>query len=128
MKGTYEDLETLSAMPSPIQPKASSASSPAVGRPLTLDESGEKKVKKEETEAYYHNETESDDSGEDKDKFIETFIFANNVRSPMKILLVPSVDGSKTIDCLSVIGNDTDTECRLINKVSFSVCVKYMKR
>ncbi|KAG1147930.1 hypothetical protein G6F37_003587 [Rhizopus arrhizus] len=116
MKGTYEDRATLSATPSPIQPKASSVSSPAVGRPLTLDESRKKKVKKEGTEAYYYNETESDDSGEDKDKFIETFTFANNVRNPMKILLVPSVDGSKPIDYLSVISNDTDTECRLINK------------
>ncbi|KAG1252609.1 hypothetical protein G6F68_011712 [Rhizopus microsporus] len=103
-------------MPSPNQSRVSSASSPAVERPLTLDESREKKVKKEGREAYYYNETESDDSGEDKDTFIETFTFANNVRSPMKILLVPSVDGSKPIDCLSVIGNDTDTECRLINK------------
>ncbi|KAG0955945.1 hypothetical protein G6F60_005894 [Rhizopus arrhizus] len=116
MKGTYEDLEIISAMPSPIQSRVSSASSSAVGRPPTLDESKEEKVKKEGTEAYYYNETESDDSDEDEDEFIETFTFAKNVRNPMDILSVPSVGGSKPIDYLSVIGNDTDTECSLINK------------
>ncbi|KAG1053442.1 hypothetical protein G6F43_004474 [Rhizopus delemar] len=113
MKGTYENLETISAMPSLIQPKASSASNPAVGRPPTLDESNEKKEGKG---AYYYNETESDDPDEDEDMFIETFTFANNLHDPMKILSVPSVDGSKPIDYLSVIGNGTDTDCRLINK------------
>jgi hypothetical protein len=116
MKGTYEDLEIISAMPSPIQSRVSSASSAAIGRPPTLDKSKEEKVKKEGSEAYYYNETESDDSDEDEDEFIETFTFAKNVRNPMDILSVPSVGGSKPIDYLSVIGNDTDTECSLINK------------
>jgi hypothetical protein len=127
MKGTYEDLEIISAMPSPIQSRVSSASSAAIGRPPTLDKSKEEKVKKEGSEAYYYNETESDDSDEDEDEFIETFTFAKNVRNPMDILSVPSVGGSKPIDYLSVIGNDTDTECSLINKVSF-LCTQYIER
>ncbi|CAO3664663.1 unnamed protein product [Rhizopus stolonifer] len=121
MMGTYEDIEDISETYSPSQPIVSSssspaASSPAVGRAPILDQDKNEVRKPEKRGAYYYNETESDGSDSEEEEFVETFSFAKNVRKPTDILNVPSVGGKKPIDYLTVIGNDTDTECSLVDK------------
>jgi hypothetical protein len=121
MKGTYEDLEIIAKTPLPIQQRAiqsSTANSPVVGRPPELDKAKEKK-KRQPSEPYYYNETESEDSDYHENEYEETFTFAKNVHNPMEILTVPSVGGSKPIDYLTVIGQETDTECSYENRVRY---------
>lgn len=121
MKGTYEDLEIIARMPLPSQRRAtqsSTANSSVMGRPPELDKVKEKK-KRQSSEPYYYNETESEDSDYHEDEYEETFTFAKNVHNPMEILTVPSTGGSKPIDYLTVIGQETDTECSYENRVRY---------
>ncbi|RCI00369.1 hypothetical protein CU097_007108 [Rhizopus azygosporus] len=118
MKGTYEDLEIIARTPLPSQRRAtqsSTANSSVMGRPPELDKVKEKK-KRQSSEPYYYNETESEDSDYHEDEYEETFTFAKNVHNPMEILTVPSTWGSKPIDYLTVIGQETDTECSYENR------------
>ncbi|KAI9252444.1 hypothetical protein BY458DRAFT_523009 [Sporodiniella umbellata] len=129
MNATYEDPKNTPNAPSPNRQwvaspsqselsspslsRASSVNSPAVGRAPKLDVEVERKPKKD---AYYYNETESDGSVSEEEEFEEIFTFAKNIRNPAEVLYAPSVGGKKPVDYLSVIGNDTDTECSLIDK------------
>jgi hypothetical protein len=99
----------------------------AVGRPLNLDEIDRKYASnmagssknvndKQEREAYYRYETESDEPEESDDEYVETFTFAKNILNPKDVLTGPPSNNSKPVDYLRVIGNDTDTECSLIDR------------
>lgn len=66
---------------------------------------------------YYYGETESDEPESDSDdEFVETFTFAKNISDPREVLTGPAVNNAKPADYLRIIGNDTDTECSLIDR------------
>lgn len=69
------------------------------------------------TGAYFYGDTESDEPDtEEEDEFVETFTFAKNVSDPREVLTGPPVNNTKPVDYLRVIGNDTNTECSLIER------------
>lgn len=105
----------------------SAASTPKVtrikGRPLNLGKMDEKNDTAEATAGnshqggYYYGETESDEPDSDSDdEFVETFTFAKNVSDPREVLTGPLVNNAKPADYLRIIGNDTGTECSLIDR------------
>lgn len=133
-EGTFEKLISLitSAASSPAVASSAITRTPsktsiAVGRPLNLDEIDRKdSIKKagsskdakgtQEREAYYRYETESDEPDDSDDEYVETFTFAKNIPDPKKVLTGPPSNNSKPADYLRIIGNDTDTECSLIDR------------
>ncbi|KAI8078021.1 uncharacterized protein B0P05DRAFT_471183 [Gilbertella persicaria] len=85
----------------------------AVGRPLDLD-AAMKMNSSNRRSSYY--ETESDGSDEDDGEIVETFTFAKNIPNPRDVLTGPPVNNARPADYLRIIGNDTDTECSLIDR------------
>lgn len=64
---------------------------------------------------YYETESDVPDSDSD-DEFVETFTFAKNIKEPREVLTGPAVNNSKPADYLRIVGNDTGTECSLIDR------------
>ncbi|CEP08368.1 hypothetical protein [Parasitella parasitica] len=126
-QGTFEDFESiLSSVNTSPSVSTTPASTPEVtrikGRPLDLKKLNEtnKATSTDESApagAYYYDETESDEPESDSDEeFVETFTFAKNVKDPREVLTGLPVNNTKPVDYLRVIGNDTNTECSLIDR------------
>lgn len=117
--GTFEDLELIQAASAstPTTPSTTRASSPDVrvtpGRPFAFEQNGAGTA---EVLTHDYYDTESDDPAESDDEFVETFTFAKNVSNPKEILTSPTVANNKPGDYLRIIGNDTETECSLIDR------------
>ncbi|KAL9548785.1 hypothetical protein MBANPS3_005528 [Mucor bainieri] len=134
--GTFEDFESMlsSATTSPsISTTSTTTTANNVirikGRPLNLEKLDEDIATatatapetpasdNNPTGAYFYGDTESDEPDtEEEDEFVETFTFAKNVRDPREVLTGPLVNNTKPVDYLRVIGNDTSTECSLIDR------------
>ncbi|OBZ82371.1 hypothetical protein A0J61_09580 [Choanephora cucurbitarum] len=129
-KGTFEDIESIASAPvtpatySPISNSPSTSSltsqtSPqihrAVGRPLDIEAAVKNSDRKEGRFRGYY-ETESDGGDSDDDEYVETFKFAKNIADPNEVLIGPPVNNGRPAEYLRIIGNDTDTECCLIDR------------
>ncbi|CAO3625960.1 unnamed protein product [Mucor fragilis] len=131
--GTFEDFESMLSSAT-VSPSAS-ATTPTTnniirikGRPLNLDKLDEDIAaapspgttasdNNNSTGAYFYGDTESDEpDSEEEDEFVETFTFAKNISDPREVLTGPPVNNTKPVDYLRVIGNDTNTECSLIER------------
>ncbi|KAL9556054.1 hypothetical protein PS6_002548 [Mucor atramentarius] len=125
--GTFEDFESMlsSATASPTVSTPSNVIR-IKGRPLDLEKldqdvatasTPETPVADNQTGAYFYGDTESDEPDSDEeDEFVETFTFAKNVSDPREVLTGPPVNNTKPVDYLRVVGNDTNTECSLIDR------------
>lgn len=127
MTSLINSAATCPATSSPATAHNSPKVSIAVGRPLDLDEIDRKHAMKkggssrdvngkQEREAYYQHETESDEPEDSDDEYVETFTFAKNIANPKEVLTGPPSNNSKPPDYLRIIGKDTDTECSLIDR------------
>ncbi|KAI8383987.1 hypothetical protein BD560DRAFT_322390 [Blakeslea trispora] len=129
-EGTFEDCINVESAPvtpighssienSPSTSSLTSQASPkmhrAVGRPLDIEAAIRNSENKQgRYQGYY--ETESDGPDSDTNEYVETFKFAKNIVDPNEVLIGPSVNNGRPLEYLRIIGNDTDTECSLIDR------------
>ncbi|KAF7729867.1 hypothetical protein EC973_003601 [Apophysomyces ossiformis] len=82
------------------------------GRPLDLDDDGEKKHK-----TTYFNSTESEGDDSEPEDYHVTFTFAKNISNPKEVITGhPTANTTQSSDYLRVIGMETGTECSLIDR------------
>ncbi|KAI8376071.1 uncharacterized protein BYT42DRAFT_373527 [Radiomyces spectabilis] len=98
-----------SSMSRPASTRASSSSDVfrATGKPLDLS-----KLDNDKDDSDSDHSDGSDDNS-DANTFKDTFTFAKNIANPQDVLVGPPMNNMQKADYLTIVGDDTDTQCWL---------------